>query len=410
MGACISSNYCSRARHNSIPNRLQQLQNMTSATNLLTQNNNFHNEEINTTQNNAAVIQVVNIENITNNVLDLNEKINEQDDNIVNSNPIPSILNANSNYLLNHLNSYSTFSYYVPPTGKNKRIKKDIRKYFKCEKKVSELQLQAKRDEFWDTAPAFDGKPEIWAALKASVEAYENKNFVLAQAIIDSANIILPNGLLSDCYDELGNRYQLPIYILAKPTNLVHKSKSQLVEEEESTCSSTKNKINEIENDDDFDNGSKNVSLDEDLSSDEKKSHSNKAKMFKKKLRFFKFSKNNSNFKATTSKSQTFSKNKTNILDEKVISENNIIPIKVRISSLNNDEDDIKLEVNLNQTVLNLKSQLFDLTNIDVLNQRIFFGGKLLRDKERLRNHKLYKNVVLQVIVRENPLKQVLNE
>lgn len=71
---------------------------------------------------------------------------------------------------------------------------------------MTESQLMAKRDEFWHTAPAFDGKPEIWAALKASVEALETRNYQLAQAIIDSANIILPNGIINDCYDELGNR------------------------------------------------------------------------------------------------------------------------------------------------------------------------------------------------------------
>ena len=31
--------------------------------------------------------------------------------------------------------------------------------------------MRSKRDEFWDTAPAFEGKTEIWAALKAAVDA-----------------------------------------------------------------------------------------------------------------------------------------------------------------------------------------------------------------------------------------------
>ena len=29
-----------------------------------------------------------------------------------------------------------------------------------------EYQLKRKREEYWDTAPAFEGKAEIWAALK----------------------------------------------------------------------------------------------------------------------------------------------------------------------------------------------------------------------------------------------------
>lgn len=113
-------------------------------------------------------------------------------------------------------NSFSTNQRFIPPTGKNKRLKRDYIKYLKqsyegrvwlgSARKMTESQLTAKRDEFWHTAPAFDGKPEIWAALKASVEALEARNIQLAQVIIDSANIILPHGIINDCYDELGNR------------------------------------------------------------------------------------------------------------------------------------------------------------------------------------------------------------
>jgi len=126
--------------------------------------------------------------------------------------------NINANYNLNLISPH-----HIPPMGKNKRLRKDFCKYLKCEKYLSEQELQAKREEFWDTAPVFDGKVEIWQALKSAVEACETKNFQLAQAIIDSASIILPNGFLNDCYDELGNRYQIPIYVLVKPSNLLKK-------------------------------------------------------------------------------------------------------------------------------------------------------------------------------------------
>ena len=33
---------------------------------------------------------------------------------------------------------------------------------------LTDGQLKSKRDEFWDTAPAFEGKVEIWNALKAA--------------------------------------------------------------------------------------------------------------------------------------------------------------------------------------------------------------------------------------------------
>lgn len=60
-----------------------------------------------------------------------------------------------------------------------------------------ESQLRSKRDEFWDTAPAFEGRKEIWDALKAAAYAAETNDFTLAQAIIDGANISLPNGTSS---------------------------------------------------------------------------------------------------------------------------------------------------------------------------------------------------------------------
>ncbi|ESN91849.1 hypothetical protein HELRODRAFT_186188 [Helobdella robusta] len=94
--------------------------------------------------------------------------------------------------------------------------------------RLTEAQLQAKREEFWDTAPAFEGRREIWDALKASVAALEAGDFQMAQVILDGANISLPNGTLMDCYDELGNRYQLPVYILSAPINLIKKDEEKL--------------------------------------------------------------------------------------------------------------------------------------------------------------------------------------
>lgn len=65
-------------------------------------------------------------------------------------------------------------------------------------------QLQGKRDTFWDTAPMYDGRREIWDALKAAVEAAEEEDYDLAQAILDGANITLPTGTTSNVR---GNRY-----------------------------------------------------------------------------------------------------------------------------------------------------------------------------------------------------------
>ncbi|KAL1122832.1 hypothetical protein AAG570_003158 [Ranatra chinensis] len=86
---------------------------------------------------------------------------------------------------------------------------------------LTEGQLRSKRDEFWDTAPAFEGRKEIWDALRAAAIAAESQDYQLAQAILDGANISVPNGFLTECYDELGTRYQVPVYCLSYPINIV---------------------------------------------------------------------------------------------------------------------------------------------------------------------------------------------
>ena len=63
---------------------------------------------------------------------------------------------------------------------------------------ITEGQLRGKRDTFWETAPAYEGRKEIWDALRAACEAVEDGDFELAQAIVDGVNMCLPRGML-DC-------------------------------------------------------------------------------------------------------------------------------------------------------------------------------------------------------------------
>uniref|UniRef100_A0A8C5Q5E2 Ubiquitin domain containing 1 n=1 Tax=Leptobrachium leishanense TaxID=445787 RepID=A0A8C5Q5E2_9ANUR len=104
--------------------------------------------------------------------------------------------------------------------SRNEPLKKE-RPRWKSDYPMTDGQLRSKRDEFWDTAPAFEGRKEIWDALKAAAYAVEANDHELAQAIVDGASITLPHGSLTECYDELGTRYQLPVYCLAPPVNLI---------------------------------------------------------------------------------------------------------------------------------------------------------------------------------------------
>lgn len=109
------------------------------------------------------------------------------------------------------------------PVTKNKPLKTEKMRW-KSDIPLTDGQLMSKRDEFWDTAPAFDGKTEIWVALKAAVDATFKDDTALAQAILDGAGISLPGGSLTECYDEWGTRYSIPVYCLSNPLNLVLES------------------------------------------------------------------------------------------------------------------------------------------------------------------------------------------
>ena len=76
---------------------------------------------------------------------------------------------------------------------------------------------QAKRDEFWGTAPFYGGSQEIWQALKAACSA---DDLDTTKLILDAAGVIVSSSDLSVCYDERGFKYELPNYVFAAPSNL----------------------------------------------------------------------------------------------------------------------------------------------------------------------------------------------
>ena len=59
------------------------------------------------------------------------------------------------------------------------------------------------------------------------------------------------------------------------------------------------------------------------------------------------------------------------------------------------------LSVSLEQSVASLKKKLSEMLGVPGSQLRLFFGGRHMRDRERLGAHRLYAHVVLQVIVRE---------
>ncbi|KAJ8531526.1 hypothetical protein K7X08_026960 [Anisodus acutangulus] len=93
-------------------------------------------------------------------------------------------------------------------------------KAWKHSEPITGAKLVQMRDEFWDTAPHYGGRKEIWDALRAAAES----DISLAQAIVDSSGLIVQAPYLTVCYDERGNKYELPKYVLREPTNLIREN------------------------------------------------------------------------------------------------------------------------------------------------------------------------------------------
>ncbi|WZZ80420.1 hypothetical protein YC2023_100992 [Brassica napus] len=100
--------------------------------------------------------------------------------------------------------------------GRKEKIRRP--KSWKHPQPISRAELTQMREEFWDTAPHYGGKKEIWDALRA---AAEEEDLSLAQTIIESAGVIVHNTDLTICYDEKGSKYELPKYVLRDPSNLI---------------------------------------------------------------------------------------------------------------------------------------------------------------------------------------------
>lgn len=66
------------------------------------------------------------------------------------------------------------------------------------------------------------GRSEIWATLKVVVGLLAEGEIQDAQGILDASAVTVPTGdLMNGAYDEVGNFYQMPEYIISDPNNLI---------------------------------------------------------------------------------------------------------------------------------------------------------------------------------------------
>ncbi|KAJ2313871.1 Ubiquitin domain-containing protein 2 [Coemansia sp. RSA 2705] len=103
------------------------------------------------------------------------------------------------------------------------------------EEPLTRSQLERKREEFWDTAPAYEGRAEVWQAVRL---ACESDDVELALAVLQSAGAVVPSRRVVDgVYDERGACYMVPQYCLSAPSNLIEDSVPKIVDARVSTDS-----------------------------------------------------------------------------------------------------------------------------------------------------------------------------
>jgi uncharacterized ubiquitin-like protein YukD len=160
---------------------------------------------------------------------------------------------------------------------------------------MTKEDVEKRREEFWITSPNYDGRQEIWQALKAICET---DSLELAQAIAESAGISVPTGKLTDgCYDELGNQYILPNFCLIEPSNLVESTSTNDVNQPLLSDDTNNNNNNDNNNN----NTNNNNNNDTNTNNNDKKSKS----------------KSKSTFSLTKSKGKEKENNKNNKKDKK---------------------------------------------------------------------------------------------
>ncbi|CAF2654011.1 unnamed protein product [Rotaria sp. Silwood2] len=273
---------------------------------------------------------------------------------------------------------------------------------WKSDVPITENQLRRKREEYWDTAPAFEGRKEIWDALRGACYAIEQNDVDLAQSIINCANISLPRGTLLDCYDELGTRYQLPVYILSAPTNLIDNEQLSNNDNESSTSDIDLAATAVVDRERDYSdnhNSSINNQQRRIIKSSTDGIHNPIVREIKKHRRKQK-SNTDSNGNESSSNNTTTTPSPILINDQQ--SQDIEIPIKFRLSNGNEH----RLYCKSNEKIRNIKRRLAMLENgaIDSQTQRLFFGGKLLHDRTAICETRLQRNFVVQVILQDQPM------
>ncbi|KAF3000137.1 hypothetical protein E8E13_005007 [Curvularia kusanoi] len=95
-------------------------------------------------------------------------------------------------------------------------------------------RLEKERRDWWDTRVT--GDTQIWRCLQAATEVLQAGDVATAQSLLDASGCTCPTGQLwSRVYDDRGNEYKVPEWLVLEPSGIV----------EDESISATEDKVDE---------------------------------------------------------------------------------------------------------------------------------------------------------------------
>lgn len=90
--------------------------------------------------------------------------------------------------------------------------------------------MEKERRDWWDTRVT--GDVQVWRCLQAATEALQEGDVTTAQTLLDAQECTCPTGQLwSRVYDDRGNEYKVPEWLVVEPAGLVEEEDTPVTED-----------------------------------------------------------------------------------------------------------------------------------------------------------------------------------
>jgi hypothetical protein len=235
---------------------------------------------------------------------------------------------------------------------------------------ITSTELKRRREEFWDTR--VEGRKEAWQAIKLACEAGDEGTSL---AILDSAGLTPFDMNKPDCcfcYDDHGAKYEVPMYVLRDPANVVKTDEHNHSSQADAAASPAQ----QIELQAQPSSAVAPIITSGGGGGDEKSKNQSASPV------------------ASPSISPVSPMSPTSPAP---ISTDNTPGFKIKIRF--SEGKDIEVTVRPSQSIKELKTQLFASNAIPIKDQRVIYSGRRLEDNDTMMSAKIKPGIIVQVMV-----------